>query len=121
MSTNVLTDEEKKEYKRLFYANLLNDEFREETVMATDNAVQAHETGILKCFGCFFISSMKSPVKSITWQDAGIQYARQCGGEYFITEAGHKLYTAIPDEMAATFKAFLKSKLGDSEKTRAVF
>ncbi len=111
MTSDYLTDDEKKEYKRLFYANLLNDEFRDESVLATDNAVEAHETGVLRCPCCFFISSMKSPVKAITWQEAGIQYSAQCGGEYHLTDQGHQLYAAIPDEIADTFRAFLDEKL----------
>ncbi len=111
MTSNYLTEDEKKEYKRLFYANLLNDEIKDESVLATDNAVEAHETGVLQCPCCFFISSMKSPVKAITWQEAGIQYAAQCGGEYHLTDQGHQLYTVIPDEMADTFRAFLDEKL----------
>lgn len=110
---NELTDEEKTVYEELFYKNLLNQEISEEALLMTENAVKTDQTGILKCPACFYISNMKSPVKSITWQDAGIAYAKECGGEVHLPHQGHMLYTVIPDEMTTTFKTFLKKVLTD--------
>ena len=111
MTMDYLSSKEKDEYKKLYYKNLLNDEYSNESILATDNAIKAFDSGYISCPACFYISSMKSPVKAMSWQDAGKQYATRCGGEYFITESDHFMYTAIPDEMAATFKSFLKNKL----------
>ncbi len=108
MTGNELTDEEKALYQELFYKNLLNQEISEEALLMTENAIKTDNTGILKCPACFYISNLKSPVKSITWQDAGIAYAKQCGGEVHLSEQGHMMYALIPHEMANTFKAFLK-------------
>ena len=52
---------------------------------------------------------MKSPVKSMTWQEAGIAYAKKCGGEYHLSDQGHFMYAKIPDKMAETFKTFLSN------------
>lgn len=105
---NELSADEKVLYQKLFYKNLMNKEASEESVLATANAEKADKSGIIKCPACFYISSMKSPVKAITWQKAGIEYAKKCSGEYHLSKEGHTLYTSIPDEMAETFKNFLK-------------
>lgn len=111
MTSNELTDDEKKLYQELFYRNLLNEEISEEALLMTENAVKADKSGILRCPGCFYISSMKSHVKSITWQEAGIAYVKECGGELHLSKEGHFLYASIPDEIAATFKSFLERTL----------
>lgn len=108
ISGNWLTEEEKKLYSELFYKNLCNPEIKEEAFLMTENAEKACNSGVLRCPACFFISNMKSPVKSMTWQEAGVAYAKKCGGEYHISDKGHLMYTIIPDEMAETFKAFLE-------------
>lgn len=108
MTGNELSADEKKMYQKLFYKNLLNQEVFDESVLATENAVKADKSGIIKCPACFYISSMKSPVKSLTWQNAGRIYAEKCGGEYHLSKEGHTLYASVPLEMAETFKTFLK-------------
>ena len=108
MTGNELSNHEKVLYQKLFYKNILNKEVSEESVLATANAEKADKSGIIKCPACFYISNMKSPVKAITWQKAGIAYAKKCGGEYHLSKAGHTLYASIPDEIAETFKNFLK-------------
>ena len=108
MTGNELSTDEKVLYQKLFYKNILNKEVSEESILATANAKKADKSGIIKCPACFYISNMKSPVKAITWQKAGIAYAEKCGGEYHLSKAGHTLYASIPDEIAETFKNFLK-------------
>ena len=51
---------------------------------------------------------MRGMVKRITWQDAGKEYAQQCGGEVHMTDRGHMFYNFIPDEVARTIKGFLE-------------
>ncbi len=111
MTGNELSDDEKNMYHKLFYKNLLNQEVYDESVLATENAKKADKSGIIKCPAYFYISSMKSPVKALTWQNAGKIYAERCGGEYHISKEGHTLYASVPEEMAETFKTFLKKIL----------
>ena len=94
-----------------FYKNMRNPEINEEAIRMTENAKKAHATGVLKCPACFFISNMKSPVKTMTWQEAGIAYAKKCGGEYHLSDQGHFMYAKIPDKMAETFKTFLNNSM----------
>lgn len=82
ISGSSLSDKEKELYTELFYKNIRNQEIKEEAIRMTENAKKAQATGVLKCPVCFFISNMRSPVKSMTWQEAGIAYAKKCGGEY---------------------------------------
>ena len=109
ISGNALSDREKELYTVLFYKNMRNPEINEEAIRMTENAKKAHATGVLKCPACFFISNMKSPVKTMTWQEAGITYAKKCGGEYHLSDQGHFMYAKIPDKMAETFKTFLNN------------
>lgn len=111
MKGTELTENEKILYKKLFYKNILNKEISEESLLMTENALKTDKTGILKCPACFYISNMKSPVKSLKWQDAGIAYAKLCGGEVHLPHQGHMMYAFIPDEIAGTFKAFLKNSI----------
>lgn len=111
ISGNVLSDEEKELYIDLFYKNIQNSEIYEEAVLATENAVKADSKGNVSCPLCLYISSMKSPLKELTWQDAGIAYAKECKGEYHLTKENHMLYTHIPDKMANTFKEFINRRL----------
>lgn len=104
-----LSDEEKAIYKELFYNNLLNEEIFEESILATENAEKTDAKGVIKCPACFFISNMKTTLKEITWQEAGIAYAKACKGEYHVTKEGHTMYASIPKEMAKVFKEFLQN------------
>lgn len=115
LSGNELTDEEKKLYRRLFYENIAHIEFIEEARLMTYNAGKAVETGALKCPSCFFISDMKGMSKKITWRQAGIDYAKKCGGEIHLSDKGHMMYAYMPDEIADTFDRFL-SDIGSAVK-----
>ena len=108
MSGDYLDDEDKKGYRLLYFKNLLNEEVYEESILMRENASKAHDTGTLKCPCCFFVSDFKTEVKSKTWQETGVEYAKRCGGEYHLTNAGHYPYTAIPERMAEIFDDFLK-------------
>ena len=109
LTGNELTDDEKKLYRRLFYENIANREFVEESRQMTYNAKKAVETGTLKCPCCFFISDMKGMSKKISWRQAGLDYAEKCGGEIHLSEKGHMMYAFIPDEMTETFDKFLEA------------
>jgi pimeloyl-ACP methyl ester carboxylesterase len=109
LTGNELTDEEKKLYRQLFYKNIANREFVEESRLMTYNAEKVIATGILRCPCCFFISDMKSMSKRITWRQAEIDYAEKCGGEIHLSDKGHMMYAAIPDEMSDTFDRFLEA------------
>lgn len=111
MSGNYLSDEEKRVYKILYYENILNEEMFEEGILMTENASKAHDTGAINCPCCFFISDMKTDVKSKSWQETGVEYAKRCSGEYHLTNAGHYPYTVIPDRMANMFDVFLRKNL----------
>lgn len=108
MSGNILSESEKKIYNELYYKNITNEEVFEESILATENAQKASGGGVIKCPACFFISNMRGMVKRITWQDAGKEYAQQCGGEVHMTDRGHMFYNFIPDEVARTIKDFLE-------------
>ena len=107
LTGNELTDEEKKIYRQLFYKNIANSEFIEESRLMTANAEAAVKTGDLKCPCCFYISDMKGMSKQKTWRQAGIEYAEKCGAEIHLSDKGHMMYTRIPDEMSETFLKFL--------------
>ena len=108
MSGDLLNDEEKRAYKILYYDNILNEEIYEASMLMRENATKAHDTGVLKCPCCFFISDMKTDAKTKTWQEAGVEYAKRCGAEYHLTNAGHYPYTIIPDRMCDIFNDFLR-------------
>ena len=109
MSGNELTEDEKSVYKEYFYKNIAHQEFTDEAMLMTDNAVKASKTGLLKCPCCFFVSDMKMPVKSVSWRQVGVDYAKKCGGELHLSDKGHMMYAFIPDEMADTFVKFLSA------------
>jgi pimeloyl-ACP methyl ester carboxylesterase len=109
LTGNELTSEEKKLYRELFYRNIANREYVEESRQMTYNAGKAVETGALKCPSCFFISDMKGMSKKITWRQAGLDYAQKCGSEVHLSDKGHMMYAHIPDEMAETFDKFLEA------------
>lgn len=113
MSGDILSDDEKKLYKELYYKNITNEEVFEESILATENAKKAASRGVIKCPACFFISNMRGLVNRITWQDAGKEYAKQCGGEVHMTDKGHMFYNYISDELAKIIKVFLKKFSGD--------
>ena len=111
MTGNELTDEEKQVYRRLFYKNIANREYYEESRLMTDNAKKAADTGALKCPCCFFISDMKTLSKNLSWRKSGLDFAEKCGGEVHLSDKGHMMYALIPDEMAETFDRFLQANL----------
>ena len=111
MSGDYLDDEEKRGYKIMYYNNLLNEEYFQEAILEADNASKAHDTGVLKCPCCFFISDMKTDVKSKSWLETGLEYAKRCGGEYHLTNSGHYPYSAIPERMCELFGDFLRKTL----------
>lgn len=79
-------------------------------VTVNDTPINVYTEGKRKpaCPCCFFISDMKGFTKNTTWRKEGIRYAEACGAEYHLTDAGHMLYSAIPQEIADTFIDFLK-------------
>ncbi|MDO4862976.1 MAG: alpha/beta hydrolase [Ruminococcus sp.] len=107
MTGDELTDEEKQVYRRLFYKNIANREFYEESRLMTENAQKAADTGALKCPCCFFISDMRTLSKNLSWRKFGLDFAEKCGGEVHLSDKGHMMYAFIPDEMADTFDKFL--------------
>lgn len=107
LSGNELTDEEKELYREYFYRNIAHQEYTDEGMLMTENAIKAEKTGLLKCPCCFFISDMKMLTKTVSWRQNGIEYAEKCGGEIHLSDKGHMMYAVIPDEMADTFKKFL--------------
>ena len=109
LTGNELTDEEKVLYRELFYRNIANREYVEESRQMTNNAQKAIDTGVLKCPSCFFISDMKGMSKKISWRQAGLDYAKKCGGEVHLSDKGHMMYARIPDEMSAAFDKFLEA------------
>ena len=107
LTGNELTDEEKQVYRRLFYKNLANTEYTEESRLMTANAAAAVATGFLRCPSCLYISDMKGMCRQKTWRQAGLEYAEKCGAEVHLSDKGHMMYAAIPDEMSDTFEKFL--------------
>ena len=109
LTGNELTSEEKSLYRELFYRNIANREYVEESRKMTYNAQKAIESGILRCPSCFFISDMKGMSKKVTWRQAGLDYAQKCGAEVHLSDKGHMMYAFIPGEMTETFDKFLKA------------
>lgn len=107
LSSNYLNNDEKKLYEDLFYKNLTNKEIFEENIMMTANAKTAASTGHLKVPAFFYISDMKVPLEQGSWREFGINYAKSINAEFKLTDKGHFMYSKIPDQMAADFKAFL--------------
>lgn len=108
LSSDYLTNDEKKLYEEIFYKNLTNREIFEENMMMTANAKATAATGHLKVPAFFYISDMKTPVKHGSWREFGINYAKSIGAEYKLTDEGHLMYSKIPEQMADDFKGFLK-------------
>lgn len=107
MTSDYLSDEEKKLYADLFYRNITNEEVFEENMNLVSNAEKAGKTGMLSVPAFFYISDFKAPMKEGTWKEYAIKYAEKIGAQYKITDKGHLMYTKIPDEMAENFKRFL--------------
>ena len=108
MSGNYLTDEEKAEYKELYYKNLLNEEISAESVLMTENATKAHDSGKVSCPMCLFISDISGQMKSISWRELSVSFAKRHNAEYHLSDVGHYIYAKIPDIMADTFMTFLE-------------
>ncbi|WP_295077905.1 alpha/beta hydrolase [Ruminococcus sp.] len=109
MTGSELTAAEKSLYRRLFYQNIANSEYTEESRLMTENAKKALETGSLKCPCCCFISDMKTLSRKLSWRQAGLDFAEQCGAEVHLSDKGHTMYAFIPDEMSDTFSRFLEA------------
>ena len=109
MTGSELTAEEKSMYRRLFYKNIAGSEYIEESRLMTENAKKALETGSLKCPCCLFISDMKTLSQKLSWRQAGLDFAKQCGAEVHLSDKGHMMYASIPDEMSDTFNRFLEA------------
>ena len=107
LSGSELDDEEKQIYRKMFYKNLANTEYVEESRLMTANAEKAVKTGYLRCPCCFYISDMKGMSRKRTWRQAGLEYAEKCGAEVHLSDRGHMMYAFIPDEMSDTFDKFL--------------
>lgn len=108
MKSTELTDEEKQTYEEIYYKNIASEAVFEESILAASNAEKADSAGILSCPACFIVSNMKSPVKTLSWQQAAKDYAAECGAETHFLNEGHMLYTKIPDEVVEIFKSFLE-------------
>jgi len=108
LSGDELSEEEKATYEEVYYKNITSEAVFEEALLAEKNAETAENTGYLTCPSCFIVSNMKSPVKALSWQQAGKDYAEKCGAEIHLLNEGHMMYTKIPDKMAGIFKEFLK-------------
>ena len=111
LNGNELTDEEKKTYEEVYYRNIASEAVFEESILAEENAAKAESTGYLKCPACFAVSNMRSPVKSLTWQQAAKDYAAKCNGEVHLFDEGHMMYAFIPDKLASMFSDFLEKTL----------
>lgn len=111
LSGSELNDEEKKTYEEVYYRNIASEAVFEESVLAEENAAKAESTGYLTCPACFAVSNMRSPVKSLTWQQAAKDYAEKCNAEVHLFDEGHMMYAFIPDKLASLFSGFLEKTL----------
>jgi pimeloyl-ACP methyl ester carboxylesterase len=107
MKSDELSEQEKLTYEQTYYKNITSEAVFEESLLAEKNAETAEKTVYLKCPACFIVSNMKTPVKSLSWQQAAKDYAEACGAEIHIVNESHTMYTKIPDKLAKVFKAFL--------------
>ncbi len=107
MTSDYLSENEKKIYEDLFYKNLGNIEIFQENKLLVRNGMTAGKTGKLKAPAFFYISNMKVPLKQGSWRDFAIQYAQSVNAQYRLTDKGHFMYSVIPDEMSGEFKKFL--------------
>lgn len=106
-----LTAEEKQTYEEVYYKNIASDAVFEEAILAEANAAKAESTGHLRCPACFIVSNMKSPVKSLSWQQAAKDYAAECKAEIHLLDEGHMMYAKIPDKMTEIYLSFLDRTL----------
>ena len=110
MKSDELTAEEKQIYEEVYYKNIASEAVFEESILAEANAEKAGNTSYLKCPACFLVSNMRSPVKSLTWQQAAKDYAEHCDAEIHMMNEDHMMYTKIPGKVAGIFRDFLKKK-----------
>lgn len=108
LNSSELTDEEKQTYEEVYYKNIASEAVFDEAVLAEANAEKAGSTGYLKCPACFIVSNMKSPVRSLSWQQAAKDYAQQCNAEIHLMDEGHMMYARIPEKVAEIFTAFIE-------------
>ena len=111
MTSDYLTDDEKKLYDELFYRNLGNADIFEENRNLVSNGEKAGKTGKLRVPAYFYISDMKVPIKNGSWRENAVRYAESIGAEYKLTDKGHLMYTRIPEQMADDFNKFLSTVL----------
>lgn len=107
LKSNELSPEEKQTYEEVYYKNIASEAVFDEAILAEANAEKADSTGYLKCPACFIVSNMRSPVKSLSWQQAAKDYAEHCNAELHMINEGHMMYAKIPGKIADIFKAFL--------------
>ena len=120
LKSDELSDEEKKTYEAVYYSNITSEAVFEESLLAEKNAEAAEKTGYLKCPACFIVSNMKTPVKTLSWQQAAKDYAAACGAEIHIVNESHTMYAKIPEKLSKVFKAFLyKNNICDKQKPHA--
>lgn len=108
LDSSELTSEEKKIYEEIYYKNAASEAVFEESILAEENAKGAERTGYLTCPACFIVSNMKTPVRSLSWQQAAKDYAGHCDAEIHMINEGHMMYTKIPDRIAGIFITFLQ-------------
>ncbi len=111
MTSDYLSDDEKKLYEELFYRNLGNADIFEENRNLVSNGEKAGKTGKLRVPAYFYISDMKVPIKNGSWRENAVRYAENIGAEYKLTDKGHLMYTRIPEQMADDFNKFLSTVL----------
>lgn len=112
MTDSFFSDEDKAEYRRLFYANLTNSEITDEQTAATENARKTDVLGAPECAGCMFITDMKNPMaKELSWREKNTEYAKKAGFEYHHADTTHFLYNTITDEIYEEWSRFLGKML----------
>lgn len=111
LNSNELSIAEKQTYEEVYYKNITSEAVFEESLLAEANAEKADATGNLTCPACFIVSNMKTPVKTLSWQQAAKEYAEQCHAEIHLINEGHMMYTKIPEQIVEIFTTFLQ-KMG---------
>lgn len=105
--SDCLNDAERAEYRRLYFQNICNSEFREEQGMAAKNALLVKDADLHGIPALLFISDMDVRLKEITWKAANTAYAKGKGWEVRDADS-HQLYVQQAQQIADAWRAFVE-------------
>ncbi len=106
--SNCLDEQERAEYRRLFFENICHSEFREEQGKSAENARLAAEADLSGTPALLFISDMNVMLKNTTWKAENSAYAQSHSWQVRDAKS-HQLYVEQPEEIVAAWREFAQS------------